>query len=53
LSNSARGKQSNMLRKVLWSGLYAGLSGATALASRRLAAAVWRLSTGDSPPAKR
>jgi hypothetical protein len=42
-----------MLRKVLWSGLYAGVAAGFAIASRRLAAGVWRLTTGEPPPAKR
>jgi hypothetical protein len=39
-----------MLRKLLWSGLYAGIAATTAMASQRLASTVWRLATGDSPP---
>ena len=39
-----------MLRKVLWSGLYAGVAAGFALASRKLAEGVWRVTTGDSPP---
>ena len=42
-----------MLRKVLWSGLYAGLAAGAALAARRAVSSVWRLTTGDEPPAKR
>jgi hypothetical protein len=41
-----------MLRKLLWSGLYAGIAAATAMASQRVAATAWRLATGDSPPEK-
>jgi hypothetical protein len=42
-----------MLRKLLWSGLYAGLAAGIALASRQAAIRVWRLATGEAPPAKR
>jgi len=42
-----------MLRKLLWSGLYAGLAAGAALASQKVAAGVWRMATGDEPPAKR
>jgi hypothetical protein len=42
-----------MLRKILWSGLYAGLSAATALAAQRVAITAWRLATGDHPPESR
>jgi hypothetical protein len=42
-----------MLRKILWSGLYAGIAGVTAFASQRLAITAWRLATGDHPPQSR
>jgi hypothetical protein len=42
-----------MLRKLLWSGLYAGLAAGSAMAARKAASGIWRLATGESPPAKR
>ena len=42
-----------MLRKLLWSGLYASLAAGAALAARRAASGLWRLTTGEQPPAKR
>ncbi len=42
-----------MLRKVLWSGLYAGFSAVAAMAARRAASKVWRIGTGEEPPAKK
>jgi hypothetical protein len=39
-----------VLRKILWSGLYAGIAGLTAMASQKVAAVAWRLATGDQPP---
>jgi hypothetical protein len=42
-----------LLRKLLWSGLYAGLAAAAALAARRAASGIWRVATGEEPPAKR
>jgi hypothetical protein len=42
-----------MVRKVLWSGLYAGLGAAATIGARRVASSVWRLATGEEPPAKR
>lgn len=42
-----------MLRKLLWSGLYAGLGAGATVAARRVASSVWRLATGEEPPAKR
>jgi hypothetical protein len=42
-----------MLRKLLWSGLYAGLAAGAAMASRTIASKIWRVTTGEEPPAKR
>lgn len=42
-----------MLRKILWSGLYAGLGAAATMGARRVASSVWRLATGEEPPEKR
>ena len=42
-----------MLRKLLWSALYAGLGAAATMGARRVASSVWRLATGEEPPAKR
>jgi hypothetical protein len=52
-SNRRRGKQPNMLRKLLWSTLYAGLAAGSALVARRAASGIWRLATGEAPPTKR
>jgi hypothetical protein len=42
-----------MLRKILWSGLYAGLGAAATVGARRVATSIWRITTGEEPPAKR
>jgi hypothetical protein len=42
-----------MLRKAMWTGLYAGLGAASTLVARRLASSIWRVATGEDPPAKR
>ena len=42
-----------MVRKILWSGLYAALGAAATIGARRVASSVWRLATGEEPPAKR
>jgi hypothetical protein len=42
-----------VLRKLLWSGLYAGFAAAATMAARRAASRVWRLATGEEPPAKK
>jgi hypothetical protein len=42
-----------MLRKLLWSGLYAGLAAAATIAARRAASRIWRVATGEPPPTKK
>ena len=41
------------MRKLLWSGLYAGLGAAATVGARRAASTIWRIATGEEPPAKR
>jgi hypothetical protein len=43
----------DVLRKALWTGLYAGFSAVATMAARRAASRVWRVTTGEEPPAKR
>ena len=42
-----------MLRKLLWSTLYAGLAAGSALVARQAATRIWRLTLGEDPPARR
>jgi len=42
-----------MLRKLLWTGLYAGLGAAATMGARRTASSIWRLATGEEPPVKK
>jgi hypothetical protein len=42
-----------MVRKILWSTLYAGLGAAATLGARRAASSIWRVATGEEPPAKK
>lgn len=42
-----------MLRKLLWTSLYAGLGAGATMASRRLASQIWRIATGEAPPTKK
>jgi len=42
-----------MLRKLLWTGLYAGLGAAATIGARRTASSIWRLATGEEPPIKK
>ena len=44
---------SPLVRKALWSGLYAGLGAVATKAARRLASKIWRLATGEALPAKK
>ena len=42
-----------MLRKVMWSGLSAGLGVAATMAARRAASGIWRVATGEDPPVRK
>jgi hypothetical protein len=42
-----------VLRKLLWTGLYAGIGAAATMAARRLASRIWRIATGEAPPVKK
>jgi len=42
-----------MLRKAMWTGLYAGLGAAWIMITRRQATKIWRVATGEDPPATR
>jgi hypothetical protein len=49
----ARQERVPMLRKLLWTGLYAGLGAAATMMARRAASKIWRITTGEEPPAKK
>jgi hypothetical protein len=42
-----------MLRKLLWTGLYAAIGAVATLAARRAASGIWRVATGEEPPTKK
>jgi hypothetical protein len=42
-----------MLRKLLWTGLYAGLGAGATMAARTTASKIWRVATGEAPPTKK
>jgi hypothetical protein len=42
-----------MLRRLLWTGLYAGLGAAATIGARKIATTIYRTLTGESPPVKR
>jgi hypothetical protein len=42
-----------MLRKLTWTALYGAIAAGATLAARRVASRVWRVATGEEPPAKK
>lgn len=42
-----------VLRKLLWSSLYAALGAGATIAARTAASKIWRTVTGEEPPAKK
>jgi hypothetical protein len=42
-----------MIRKLLWTGLYAGLGAVAMIGARSVASRVWRVATGEQPPVKK
>ena len=51
--NLLRGTLRWMLRKLMWTGLYASLAAVAAMAARKTAGAIWRVATGEEPPARK
>jgi len=51
--SSLRGTLASMLRRLMWTGLYASLAAAATLAARKTASTIWRVATGEEPPVKR
>jgi hypothetical protein len=47
------GNETAMLRKLLWTGLYASLAAVATMAARRVASRVYRIATGEEPPTKK
>jgi hypothetical protein len=47
------GNDPGMLRKLLWTGLYAGVVAVSTMVARRAASGIWRVATGEEPPAKK
>jgi hypothetical protein len=48
-----RGNERDVLRKLLWTGLYAGIAALAAMVARTLASRIWRVATGEAPPVKK
>jgi hypothetical protein len=53
LGETQDGYQRRVLRKLLWTGLYAGLGAAATIGARTVASRVWRIATGEQPPVKK
>jgi hypothetical protein len=47
------GNETAMLRKLLWTALYASLGAAATMAARRVASRMYRIVTGEEPPTKK
>ncbi len=47
------GNETAMLRKLLWTVLYASLGAAATMAARRVASRVYRIATGEEPPTRK
>jgi hypothetical protein len=53
LARAADGNEKSMIRKLLWTGLYAGLGAAATIGARTVASRIWRIATGEQPPVKK
>jgi len=42
-----------VLRRLVWTGLYASLAAAATLAARKAASKIWRVATGEEPPVRK
>ena len=42
-----------MLRKLMYTGLYAAIAAAATVAARTVASKIWRVTTGEPPPVKK
>jgi hypothetical protein len=53
LSGLPDGNREPVLRKVLWSGIYAAFGAAATMVARRAASGIWRVATHEEPPTRR
>jgi hypothetical protein len=49
----SRGNLPHVLRKMLWTALYGVIGALSTIAARRFASRLWRVATGEEPPAKK
>jgi hypothetical protein len=50
LLNSLRVRQNELVKRLLWTGLMAGVGALATIASNKVAAAIWEQVTGEEPP---
>jgi hypothetical protein len=50
LIESAEMKESPLVKRLLWSGLLAGIGALSSVAATRLAAVIWKRVFGEEPP---
>jgi hypothetical protein len=53
LTRARDGNRSAVLRKLLWSGIYAAFGAAATMVARRTASGIWRVATHEEPPTRR
>jgi hypothetical protein len=53
LSHVLDGNRTLVLRKGLWSAVYAAFGAAAALVARKAASGIWRAATHEEPPTRR
>jgi hypothetical protein len=53
LARPLGGYHASVLRKLMWTGLYAGLGAAATIGARVVASRIWRIATGEQPPVKK
>jgi hypothetical protein len=53
LSHVRAGNRTLVLRKALWSAIYAVFGAAATMVARRAASGIWRAATHEEPPTKR
>jgi hypothetical protein len=47
------GNRTSVLRKALWTSLYAAFGAVATLLARRVASGIWRVATHEEPPTRR
>ncbi len=53
LASRRVGNETAVLRKVIWTALYASLGAVATMTARRLASRVYRIVTGEEPPTRK